>query len=79
MVDTLLLSEGLLWVVDGDSTQQVLKITVEGIYCCTGVELVRLFSALQNSSPALQEVQKEADKSRKEADERCREYVGTVI
>ena len=34
-VDTLLLSGGGLLVVDGHSSQQVIKIAVEGKYCCT--------------------------------------------
>ena len=38
MVDTLLLSGGGLFMVDGDA-QQVLKITVQGKYCCTGIEI----------------------------------------
>ena len=38
MVDTLLLSGGGLLMVDGD-TQQVLKITVQGKYFCTGIEI----------------------------------------
>ena len=36
-VDTLLLSGGGLLMVDG-GTQHVLKITVQGKYCCTGIE-----------------------------------------
>ena len=37
-VDTLLLPDGGLLVVDGDSTHQVLKITVQGKYiACTGL------------------------------------------
>ena len=39
LVDTLLISDGGLLVVDGGSTLQVLKITVQGTYCCTGIEL----------------------------------------
>ena len=38
MVDTLLLSGGGLLMVEGD-TQQVLKITVQGKYFCTGIEI----------------------------------------
>ena len=41
MVDTLLLSGGGLLMVDG-YTQQVLKITVQGKYFCTGIELIIL-------------------------------------
>ena len=37
-VDTLLLSGGGLLMVDGH-TQQVLMITVQGKYCCTGIEI----------------------------------------
>ena len=36
-VDTLLLSGGGLLMVDGNA-QHVLKITVQGKYCCTGIE-----------------------------------------
>ena len=38
MVDTLLLSGGGLLMVDGD-TLEVLKITVQGKYFCTGFEI----------------------------------------
>ena len=74
MVDTLLLSGGGLLMVDGD-TQQVLKITVQGKYCCTGIELIKLFSGLAKLFPITPIVQV-ADKSQKEADERYWEYVG---
>ena len=70
-VDTLLLSGGGLLMVDGD-TQQVLKITVQGKYFCTGIELIKLFSGLAKLFP----IGKEADQSQKEADERYWEYVG---
>ena len=40
-VDTLLLSGGGLLMVDGYA-QQVLKITVQGKYFCTGIELIIL-------------------------------------
>ena len=75
-VDTLLVSGGLL-VVDGGSTQQVLKMTVEGKYCCTGIELMRLFSGLAKLFPITPSPNK-AEKSGKEADERYGEYVGIV-
>ena len=65
-VDTLLLSGGRLLMVDGSSTQQVLKIAVEGKYFCTGIELFSLFSGL-------------AKLFRRKADKRYGEYVGTVI
>ena len=64
-------------MVDGD-TQQVLKITVQGKYFCIGIELIGLFSGLAKLFP-ITPIGKEADKSRKEADERYWEYVGTVI
>ena len=70
-VDTLLLSGGGLLMVDAD-TQQVLKITVQGKYYCTGIELIKLFSGLAKLFPITPIVQV-ADKSHKEADER---YVG---
>ena len=76
-VDTLLLSGGGLLMVDG-GTQQVLKITVQGKYCCTGIELIKLFSGLAKLFP-ITPIGKEADQSQKEADERYWEYVGTVI
>ncbi|KAL5499456.1 hypothetical protein EMCRGX_G010879 [Ephydatia muelleri] len=68
MVDTLLLSGGGLLMVDA-VTQQVLKITVQGKYCCTGIELIKLFSGLAKLFPITPIVQV-ADKSQKEADER---------
>ena len=73
-VDTLLLSGGGLLMVDG-YTQQVLKITVQGKYCCTGIELIKLFSGLAKLFP-ITPIGKEADQSQKEADERYWEYVG---
>ena len=76
-LDTLLLSGGGLMVVDGDS-KQVLKITVKGKYCCTGIELNRLFSGLAKLF-SIPKHQMETDKSQKEADERYGECVGTVI
>ena len=72
-VDTLLLS-GELLMVDGD-TQHVLKITVQGKYCCTGIELIKLFSGLAKLFPITPIVQV-ANKSQKEANERYWEYVG---
>ena len=72
-VDTLLLSGGLL-MVDGNA-QHVLKITVQGKYCCTGIELIKLFSGLAKLFPITPIVQV-ANKSQKEADERYWEYVG---
>ena len=71
-VDTLLLSGGGLLMVDGD-TRQVLKITVQGKYCCTGIELIKLFSGLAKLFP-ITPIGKEADQSQKEADERYWEY-----
>ena len=73
-VDTLLLSGGGLLMVDGD-TRQVLKITVQGKYFCTGIELIKLFSGLAKLFP-ITPIGKEADQSQKEADERYWEYVG---
>ena len=73
-VDTLLLSGGGLLMVDGDA-QHVLKITVQGKYCCTGIELIKLFSGLAKLFP-ITPIGKEADQSQKEADERYWEYVG---
>ncbi|KAL5499450.1 hypothetical protein EMCRGX_G010869 [Ephydatia muelleri] len=67
MVNTLLLSGGLL-MVDG-YTEQVLKITVQGKYCCTGIELIGLFSGLAKLFP-ITPILQVADKSQKEADER---------
>ena len=67
-VDTLLLSGGGLLMVDG-GTQHVLKITVQGKYCCTGIELIILFSGLAKLFPITPIVQV-ANKSQKEADER---------
>ena len=72
-VDTLLLSGGLL-MVDG-GTQHVLKITVQGKYCLTGIELIKLFSGLAKLFPITPIVQV-ANKSQKEANERYWEYVG---
>ena len=77
MVDTLLLSGGGLLMVDG-YTQQVLKITLQGKYFCTEIELIGLFSGLAKLFP-ITPIGKEADKSQKEADKRYWEYVGTVI
>ena len=74
MVDTLLLSGGGLLMVDGH-TQQVLKITVQGKYFCTGIELIKLFSGLAKLFP-ITPIGKEADQSQKEADERYWECVG---
>ena len=68
MVDTLLLSGGGLLMVDG-FTQQVLKITVQGKYFCTGIELIGLFSGLAKLFP-ITPYGKEADKSLNEAVER---------
>ena len=73
-VDTLLLSGGGLLMVDGNA-QHVLKITVQGKYCCTGIELIKLFSGLAKLFP-ITPIGKEADQSQKEADERYWEYVG---
>ena len=73
-VDTLLLSGGGLLMVEGD-TQQVLKITVQGKYCCTGIELIKLFSGLAKLF-SITPIEKEADQSQKEANERYWEYVG---
>ena len=73
-VDTLLLSGGGLLMVDG-GTQHVLKITVQGKYCCTGIELIKLFSGLAKLFP-ITPIEKEADQSQKEANERYWEYVG---
>ena len=73
-VDTLLLSGGGLLMVDG-GTQHVLKITVQGKYCCTGIELIKLFSGLAKLFP-ITPIGKEADQSQKEAKERYWEYVG---
>ena len=52
-VDTLLLSEGSLLVVDRLS-QQVLKIAVKGKYFCTKIQLIELFQVLLSSSPSHQ-------------------------
>ena len=76
-VDTLLLSGGGLLMVDGD-TQQVLKITLQGKYICTEIELIGLLSGIAKLFP-ITPIGKEADKSLKEADERYWEYLGTVI
>ena len=77
-VDTLLLSGGGLLMVEGD-TQQVLKITVQGKYCCTGIELIGLFSGLAKLFP-ITPILQVAEKSKKEADERYMygDSVGTV-
>ena len=77
-VDTLLLSGGGLLMVKGD-TQQVLKITVQGKYCCTGIELIGLFSGLAMLFP-ITPILQVAEKSKKEADERYMygDSVGTV-
>ena len=77
-VDTLLLSERSLLVVDRLS-QQVLKIAVKGKYFCTTIELIGLFSGLTKLFPITSNV-KVADKSQKEAHERFiyGDNVGTV-
>ena len=73
-VDTLLLSGGWLLVVDGSNTQQVLKITVKGKLCCTGIELIRLFSGLATLF-SIPSSSKETDQ--KDADERYGNMIGT--
>ena len=72
-VDTLLLS-GELLMVEGNA-QHVLKITVQGKYCLTGIELIKLFLGLAKLFPITPIVQV-ANKSQKEANERYWEYVG---
>ena len=73
MADTLLLSGGRLLVVDG-KTQQVITITLQGTYCCTGIELIKLLLGLTKLFP-ITPTPMEADKRQKAADERYKEYV----